>query len=53
LNFAIRKTQRGGALGIQLSRSIQFLESLLRHDAVVSDPLGLEQPSIGLKADVA
>src|ERR1700741_481052 len=53
LNAWVGKTQAGRALAAGCHRSVDGLQSIFAEDAVVAQPLDLDQPLIGRKSDRA
>src|SRR5215469_2128171 len=53
LNAWVGKTQAGGALTAGCDRSVDGLKGIFAEDAVVAQPLDLDEPPIGCKADRA
>src|SRR6201988_2481114 len=53
LNAWVGKTQAGRALAAGCHRSVDGLQSIFAEDAIVAQPLDLDQPLIGRKSDRA
>ena len=53
LNAWVGKTQGGGALTAGCDRSVDGLQGIFAEDAVVAQPLDLDEPLIGRKPDRA
>src|ERR1700739_2426493 len=53
LSAWVGKTQAGGALAARRDRSGDGLQGIFAEDAVVAQPLALDQPLIGRKSDCA